>query len=121
MAEDPVQHLHGQVLIFEPVKGPYALYVMEKFPEAVFFAEIREAGFAEVAVRDMADVVPERDRLNQVLVEAQAPADRACDLRDELDMNHPVGDVIVLHKVKNLGLVDVPRVCPGMDDPVRVP
>src|SRR5208283_1754256 len=114
MAEDPVKHLHGQVLILDPVKGPYALYVMEKFPEVVFFAEIREAGFAEVSVRDVTDIVPERDRLNQVLVEPQAPADSTCDLRDELDMDHPVGDVIVLHKIKNLGLVDVPRICPGM-------
>ena len=90
------------------VKKPDTLNVVEKFSDSVFFAEIREAGLAEMPVRDMTDVMPERDCLNKILVQAQASPDRAGNLRDELDMDHPVGDVIVLDKVKNLCLVDIP-------------
>ena len=35
-------------------------------------------------------------------------------------MDDTVSDMIVLDKVEDLSLVDVPGVCPGVDDPVRI-
>jgi hypothetical protein len=108
MAEDTVQYLHGQVLVLDAVKKPDTLHVVEKFPDPVFFAEIREAGLTEMPVRDVTDIMPERDCLDEILVEAQASAYRTGNLRDELDMDNPVGDVIVLDQVKDLCFVDIP-------------
>jgi hypothetical protein len=121
MAEDTVKHLHGQILILDLVEEPDTLYIVGKFSDPVFFTKLQKAGFAEMPIWDVTDVVPECDCFDKIFVEAQAPANRAGDLRDELDMDHPVGDVIVLDKVKDLRLVDVPGICPGMDDPVRIP
>ena len=36
-------------------------------------------------------------------------------------MDNAVGDVIVIHEIEDLGLVDIPGVRPGMDDPVSIP
>ena len=120
MAEDTVQHLHGQILVLDLVEEPDTLNIVGKFSDPVFFTECREAGLAKMPVRDVADIVPERDRFDQILVEAQAPAIVRA-IFDTSGMDHPVGDVIVLDQVKDLRLVDVPRICPGVEDPVRVP
>ena len=68
VAEDPVQHLHGQVAGFNPVKELHALDVVVKFPDPVLFAEGGQAGFPEMPVRDVPDVVPDRDCLDEVFV-----------------------------------------------------
>lgn len=80
VAEDPIQHLKGQILILYPIKRPDALHVMEKLPDPVFFAEIRKTGFAKMPVRDMTDIVTESDCFNQILIETQATANRTGDL-----------------------------------------
>jgi hypothetical protein len=36
-------------------------------------------------------------------------------------MDHPVGDMVVLDQVEYLGLIDVPGISAGVDDPVGVP
>jgi len=73
-----------------------------------------------MAVGDMTYVMPECDRFYEILVQSQAPPYRPRNLRYELDMDNPVGDVIVFHQVKDLGLVNVPRICPGMDDAIGI-
>jgi hypothetical protein len=35
-------------------------------------------------------------------------------------MKHPVGDVVIIYQVKDLGLVNIPRVGQGMKDAIRV-
>jgi hypothetical protein len=120
MAEDAIKHLHGQVLVLDPVKEPHALDIVEEHPDAQLLAELREAGLAEMPVGDMADIVPERDRLDQILVEPETPPDGAGDLGDELDMDDPVRDMVIINEIEDLRLVDIPGVGPGMDDPVRV-
>jgi len=108
MAEDTVQYLHGQILVFDLVEEPDALDIVGEFSDLMFFAKFQEAGLAKMPVGDMADIVPERYCFDEIFVKAQAPPDRTGDLRDELDMDHPVGDVIVLDQVKDLSLVDIP-------------
>ena len=121
MAEDPIQNLHGEVTVLDPVKELNALDIVEEPADPVLLAEPGEAVLTEMPVRDMADIVTECDRLNEILVETEGPANRAGDPRDELDMDDPVGDVIVLDKVEYLGLVDIPGICTGMDNPVGIP
>lgn len=87
----------------------------------MFDAELVEERLPEVAVGHVADVVAEGDRLDQVLVQAEGSSDRPCDLRDQLDVEDAVGDVVVLDEVEDLGLVDVARVGLRVDDPVGVP
>ena len=74
----------------------------------------------EVPVRDMPDIMTECDCLDKILVQTKASPDRSCNLGNELDMNDTMGDVVVFHKGKDLGLVNVPGVCPCMDDPVSI-
>jgi hypothetical protein len=68
----------------------------------------------------VADVVSEGDRLDEVLVEPEGAADCAGNLRNKLDMDHPVGDMIVIDEIKDLCFVDIPGIRPGMDDPVCI-
>ncbi len=120
MTEYPVKNLHGQILILDTVEELHALDIVEKPAYAVPLAECRETGLAKMTIRDMAYVMPERDRLNEILVQPQASPDRPRDFRYELDMDDPVGDVVIFDKVKDLRLVDVSRVCPCMDDAIRI-
>jgi len=73
-----------------------------------------------MAVGDMTYVMPERDCFYEILVQSQAPPYRPRNLRYELDMDNPVGDVIVFHQVKDLRLVNVPRICPCMNDAIGI-
>ena len=68
----------------------------------------------------MADVVPQGDGLQEVLVQPEKLADGAGDLGQELDVQHPVADLLVADEVKNLGFVDVSRISPGVEDAVGV-
>jgi hypothetical protein len=36
-------------------------------------------------------------------------------------MDDAMGDVIVFHEIEDLGLVDIPGVRPGVNDPVGIP
>jgi hypothetical protein len=93
---------------------------VEKLSNAVPLAECREAGFAKVAVGDMANIMPESNRFNQILVQPQASPDSPGNFRHELDVDDPVGYVVVFDKVEDLCLVNVSRVCPCMDDAIRI-
>jgi hypothetical protein len=121
MAQNPVQNLEGEVTVLDPVEEMHALDIMEELPDTVLLAEPGEAVLTEMPVGDVTDVVPERDCFNEILVEAEGPPDGSGDPRDELDMDDPVRDMIVLDQVEDLGLVDIPGICTGMDDPVSVP
>jgi hypothetical protein len=124
VAEDPIQDLEGEVepppLFFQPVEEPHSLETVEKGADAVNLAEAREDAFPVVAEGGVADVVPQGDGLQEVLVQTEKLADGAGDLGQELDVQHPVADLFVADEVKNLGLVDVTGVSPGVENAVGV-
>jgi hypothetical protein len=60
------------------------------------------------------------DRLNQILIKPQKPADGACNLGDQLHMENPMGYMVVLDKIEYLGFVDVTRIGQGMENPVGI-
>ena len=124
VAEDAVQDLEGEVepppLLFQPVQEPHPLDAVEKGADAVGLAEAREDALPVVAEGGVADVVAQGDGLQEVLVQAEKLADGAGDLGQELDVQHPVADLLVADEVKNLGFVDVAGVSPGVEDAVGV-
>jgi len=66
-------------------------------------------------------IMPKSDRFNEILVQPKAPPDRPGDFGYDLHMDDAMGDVVVFDKVKDLRLVDVPCVCPCMDDSISIP
>ena len=89
----------------EAAEGPHQL------------VELALAGMAEGRV---AEVMGQRQRLGQVLVEAQRPGDRAGDLRHLDRVGEPRAVVIALVIDEDLGLVLQPPEGLAMDDPVAV-
>ncbi len=71
-------------------------------------------------IRDMSDIMTESNCLDEIFIQAETSSDRPRDLRNKLDMNYTMGDMVVFDERENLGLIDVPRICPRMDDSVRV-
>jgi hypothetical protein len=112
--------MHCEILVLYPVEELDTFDIMIKFPDPVLFAQLRKAGLPEMSVRDVAYIVPERDCFDEILVEPERAADSPGDLRDKLDVDDPMGDVIVVNEIKDLRLVDIPCVRPGVDDPVGI-
>ena len=75
---------------------------------------------AGVAERRMAEVVRQRDRLGQILVQPQRPRQRPRDLRHLQRMGQPGAVVVALVRDEDLGLLLQPPEGGGMDDPVAV-
>ena len=86
------------------------------------------AGFEAAVERSLAGVtewrVPEimgqRQRLGQVLVEAERASERASDLGDFQGVSQPGAKMIAFVKHENLGLVGEPAEGGGVDDAVAV-
>src|SRR5262245_44536833 len=68
----------------------------------------------------MAKIVRERQRLSQILIEAERAGERARDLGDLEGVGQPGAEVIALVKDEDLGLVREPPKCGCMDDAVAV-
>ena len=115
--EDPVPHLRGQVqLLGDPQR---LLVVMEAGAEPLSQAGV-EPLLAGVAERRVAHVVPEPDRLGQILVQPQRPGDDAGDARRLQRVRDP-GAVVVAGGVdEDLRLALQPPERLRVDDPVAV-
>ena len=87
-------------------------------------AEGREAvierALAGMAERRMAEVVAERERLGQVLVEPERAGERAGDLGDFQGVGQAGAEMIALVEHEHLGLVRQPAERGRMDDAVAV-
>ena len=138
MLEDALARLEAEV---EPVEGRIAL--LERIDHAqalhiVFEAAARlvrprrrclrlvalqtgiERILAGMAEGGMAQVMRERDRLDQVLVQAQAARDAARQLRHLERMGQPGAEQVALVVQEDLGLVDQAPERARMDDAVAV-
>jgi hypothetical protein len=121
MTENPIQYLHGEVTVFNTIEELNALNIMEKPANPILLAEFRQACFPKMPVRDMTDIMAEGNCFNQIFVQSQASPDRPCNLRYDLHVDNTVGDMVVFDEIKDLRLVDIPRVCPCMDDAISIP
>ena len=68
----------------------------------------------------MTDIVAQAHRLDQVFVEKQVASYGSCYPGDKLDMQYPVGDVIVSDQAEYLGFIDIAGVGPGVQYTVGV-
>src|SRR5690606_26109548 len=116
--EAQVEAVEGGVLLLQFVHHPQRLQVVLEaapFPHAGV-----EFVLARVAEGRMAEVVGERDRLDQVLVQPQAARDRAGDLGHLDRMRQAGAEEIALVVDEDLGLVLEPAKGRGMNDPVAI-
>ena len=79
-----------------------------------------ERPLAGMAERRMAEIVGERQRLGQVLVEAERAGERAGDLGHFQRMGQPGAEMVAFVEDEDLGLVRQPAKRGGMDDAVAV-
>ncbi len=87
-------------------------------------AECGEAGveraLAGMAERRMTEIVGKRQRLGEILVEAEPPGDRARDLGDFERMGEPGSIVVALVEDENLGLMLEAAESGRMNDAVAI-
>jgi len=124
MTKDAVQSLQGQIpafpFFFQAVKKTDRLDIMLERRQPVLYAEVGEKFFSVVAKGRVADIMAECDCLDQILIQTKKTADGSGDPGDQLNVQAPMGDVVVGHQAEHLGLVDIPGVGPGVEDPVGV-
>ena len=121
----PFQRFPGQV---EAVEGGIAaLQVGDDAQRLGVVVEAAEAAqglverpLAGMAERRMAEIVRQRQRLGQVLVEAERAGERAGDLGDFQRMGQPGAVVVALVKDEHLRLVRQPAEGRRMDDAVAI-
>src|SRR5215217_3005215 len=120
MPGDPVAHLPGQIqpraIGLEYVDDAQALLVMIEAAGD----QIVEDALACMPERRMSKVVPERNRLGQLLVEAQHLGDAACDLRNLERVSQTRAVVIARWSKEDLGLVLQASKCLAVDHPIAV-
>jgi hypothetical protein len=68
----------------------------------------------------VADVVAQRQRLDEILVEGERPGQRAGDARHLERVGQPAAVVVAVIAGEDLGLVGQPAKGGGMDDPVAI-
>ena len=126
VGEDAVPGLAGQVQAgkvgigaFQRVHDPEGLDVV--LEAAVVAHQPVQHVLARVAEGGVPEIVGERHRFGEVLVEAERAGDRPRDLRDLKGMREPGAVVVALVVDEDLGLVLEPAEGARMDDAVPVP
>ena len=121
MVHDAVAHLPRQVearaVVLQVVHDPQALLAVTERPAE----ERRERLLAQVTERRVSQIVPERDGLRQVLVQAERARDGAGDLRDVERVREPNAVVVALWRQEHLRLVLQPAERLGVRDAVAIP
>ena len=124
VTEYPIQGLQGEVpsfsLAFNLLQELDGLDIVVEKTGPMLPSQPGQYPFPIVPKGRMADVVPQADGFDEIFVEPQIAADGAGDAGDQLDMEHPVGEVIVFDQGKNLGFVDVPGIGLGVEDAVGI-
>ena len=76
--------------------------------------------FSAVTERRVPQVVRKRERFGQILIQAQGPGNRPCNLSDFEAVGQPDPEMVAVGRDENLGLVAQPAECHRVDDPVAV-
>ena len=122
VVEDAVAHLPRQVeaaaVVLQHVDDAQALLVVVE--SAGRGSRSSSALFAGVTERRVAEVVPERDRLGELLVEPQHLGDRPRDLRHLERVREPRAVVVAVRREEHLRLVLQPAERLAVDDAVAV-
>ena len=124
MSLDPVSNGIREVqpgaVALEHVDDAERVLVVPEPQAEVLRQAVVERLLADVTERRMPEIVPEPDRLGQVLVEAQGAGDGTRDLGDLERVREPSSVVVAAWQHEHLGLVAQPPERLAVDDPVAV-
>ena len=113
---DLPREIQALAVVFQPVDDPQALLVVIEAARS----QIVEDALAGVTKRRVAEIVTERDRLGQLLVQTEDLRDRPRDLRDLQRVREPRAVVVALRRQKDLRLVRQASKRLGVDDAVAI-
>ena len=68
----------------------------------------------------MPDVMAQAGRFDEVFIQTQIPSYGSGHPWDQLDMNDPVGQVVIVDQGKDLGFIDIPGKGKGIQNPVGI-
>ena len=121
MVQDPIPHLPAEVqaspIPLQDIHQAKALLIVLK-PQGTDPVQGALTGMAE---RRVPQIMPQRDRLSQILIESEGLCDRSGVLRDLKRVGHPGPVVIAERSQKDLGLLLEPTEGLAVQDPVPVP
>ena len=92
------------------------MHVVAETQARVLLVVFRQVAFPCVPERRMTQVVPKRDRLDELDVQSQKLADGARDAADELHVQAAAADIVVFNEREHLRLVGVAVVSGNVDD-----
>ena len=115
-----VAHLKGEIkssaAVFQLFHDAQALREMSEIRVEIFL----QNAFAGMSEGGMPEIMPERRRLAEILIESQTARYSLCNLRHFKRMRQPRSVVVVLGREENLRLVHEPAKGFRMDYPVPV-
>jgi len=124
VVEDAVARLDGEVkaatVALQHLDHTQRLLVVAEVAPEALVRRLVERLLARVPERRVPEVVPERDRLGQILVQAQGARDRAGDARRLQRVREPRAVVVALRVDEDLRLVVQAAEGLAVDDPVAV-
>jgi hypothetical protein len=107
-------------LTFDFVKKLNTLNIVQEVPDAAGRADIGQKAFTIMPERSVSNIMAQGDGFNEIFIQMQKPADGPGDFRYQLNMQHTMGDMVVLDEVKHLCFIDISRIGPGMKNPVDI-
>ena len=113
-----IQPIEGRVAAFELGDDSQRLGIVVE--AAVRRHDVVEHILARVAERRVAEIMGERKRLGEIVVEAERPGQRSRDLTDFERMGEPGAEMVALMRDKDLGLMGKPAEGRAMNDTVAV-
>ena len=116
MADNAVERLQREVAAVQDVEHANALHVVEEPPPGALVEDVVQEPLAGVAKRRVADVVAQRDGLDEVQVEPQRQADVSRHAAHELHVQATARDVVVCAQREDLRLAREAVVGRQVDD-----
>ena len=120
MAQDALAHLLGEVQVLDPLHHPERMLVVPEGPPPALADAGVEHLLADVTERRVAEVVPQADRLGEVLVQPERARHVARDAARLERVREAGAVVIALGRDEDLGLVLEAPERLRVDDPVAV-
>jgi len=116
VAERAVKRLEAYVAPVELVHNAHRMHVMPEAAPRMALEALAQVALARVAERRVAQVVPERNGLDELCVKAEQVAYAARNAAHELHVQPAAADVVVLDEREHLRLVRIAVVRGNVDD-----
>ena len=88
--------------------------------DAMALADSREITFTVVPEWAVPNVMAQGNSLDEIFIQSEETGHIPSNLGKELDVQNPVGDMVIFNQVENLSFVNVAGVGQGMENPVRI-